>query len=227
MTPFWGTRLAITSSFKALLHWRKCLLTPRLFVHFGLMLCFLQTEDTMYAPIALLAAVWPALAAAVNLNVTALVAETIESDWTTTYYSKDSPLLLGNDGGASTGGFHAWDINGDEPLEASVSLFTGRTKLLSTLYNVGGKDYLVSIPQTTSRLTLYELPDVTKVDEVEYFALGDWSALCSWKSRSKNDYLFLFGKREAIQFLVRSGEERPIEILRVCEAAMCHRNSVC
>lgn len=181
----------------------------------------------MHAPIALLAAVWPVLTAAANLNVSALVAETIESDWTTTYYSKDSPLLLGNDGGASTGGFHAWDINGDEPLEASVSLFTGRTKLVSTLYNVGGKDYLVSIPQTTSRLTLYELPDVTKVDEVDYFALGDWAALCSWKSRSKNDYLFLFGKREAIQFLIRSGGERPVEILRVCEATMCKRNSVC
>lgn len=95
--------------------------------------------------------------------------------------------------------------------------FTGRTKLISTLYNVGGKDYLVSIPQTTSRLTLYELPEVTKVDGGEYFALGDWSALCSWKSRSKNDYLFLFGKREAIQFLVRNNDENGVEVLRVSE----------
>lgn len=169
----------------------------------------------MHLPNVLMAVVWAVLAAATNLKVSVLVEETIESDWTTTYYSKDIPLLLGNDGGASTGGFHAWRIGGGEPLEASVNVFTGRTKLVSTLYNVCGKDYLASIPQTTSRLTLYELPDVTKVEQVEYFALGDWSALCSWKSRSKNDYLYLFGKREAVQFLVRSDEEQNLEIIRV------------
>lgn len=166
-------------------------------------------------PVLALSLLRPALA--VSLNVSALVAETIESDWTATYSSEHSSLLLGNDGGASTGGFHAWDIDSAEPLEAVVDRFTGRTKLISTLYNVGGKDYLVSIPQTTSRLTLYELPEVTKVDGGEYFALGDWSALCSWKSRSKNDYLFLFGKREAIQFLVRNNDENGVEVLRVSE----------
>jgi 3-phytase len=154
-------------------------------------------------------------AAAVDFNVSALVAETIESDWTTTYYSQDSPLLVGNDGGASTGGFHAWNLNADEPLTAVESVFAGRTKLVSTLYNIAGKDYLVSISQTTSRISLYELPDVSKGDGAGYFALGDWAALCSWKSQSKNDYLFLFGKREAIQFLVRSNDESGVAILRV------------
>ena len=100
-----------------------------------------------------------------NLNVDVLVAETIDSDWAATYYSDETPLLLGNDGGASTGGFHAWDINGDEPLEASLSVNTGRTKLISTLYNIGGRDYLASIPATTSRLSLYELPGLSKVED--------------------------------------------------------------
>lgn len=161
------------------------------------------------------AGVLSGVASAVDLHVDALTAGEIESDGTATYYSSSSkPLLLGNDGGASTGGFHAWDLDGDSPLEAVTSLVTGRTKLVATVYDVAGRNYLVSIPQTTSFLTLYELPDVSKVDDVEYAALGDWSALCSWKSQSNNNYLFLFGKREGIQFLVRENGGS-LEILRV------------
>jgi 3-phytase len=152
---------------------------------------------------------------AVSLNVSALTSGEVESDWTTTYYpSAGEPLLLGNDGGASTGGFHVWDLNGDAPLEPSKSLFTGRAKLVSTLYDIGGKDYLVSIPMTTSELALYELPAVSKVDDASYVALGDWSALCTWKSPSKNNYIFIFGKTEGIQFLVREAGDT-IEVLRV------------
>ena len=181
-------------------------------------------DIAMHRSIALLGTGLLGFAAAVDLNVSALVAETIESDWTTTYYSDDSPLLIGNDGGASTGGFHVWNIDGDAPLNAVETVFTGRTKLVSTLYNVAGRDYLASISQTTSRLSLYELPDVSKVDGTEYFALGDWAALCSWKSQSKNDYLFLFGKREAIQFLVRNNEDSDLELLRVSIVARLSRS---
>ncbi|VUC20211.1 unnamed protein product [Clonostachys rosea] len=153
---------------------------------------------------------------AVSLNVSAFTSGEVESDWTATYYAGpgEQPLLIGNDGGASTGGFHVWDLNGDSPLEASKSLFTGRAKLVSTLYDIGGKDYLVSIPMTTSELALYELPAVTKVDDAGYVALGDWSALCTWKSPSKNNYVFIFGKTEGIQFLVREADDS-VEILRV------------
>lgn len=145
-------------------------------------------------------------AVGLELNVSALTSGTIESDWTTTYYSNDNPLLIANDGGASTGGFHIYDANSDSPLESIESQFTGRTKLVQTVYNIGGKDYMVSIPQTTSTFSFYELPSVTKIDDVDFKALGDWSALCSWKSRSANTYLFLFGKRDGIQFLVREND---------------------
>lgn len=149
-----------------------------------------------------------------DLPVNVVTSGEIESDWSTVYYSDDTPLLIGNDGGASTGGFHAWNLTGEGVLEPEFSLFTGRTKLVSTLYEIGGNDYLVSIPQTTSVMSLYSFPDLVKVEGAEYLALGDWSAMCSWKSRANNDYLFLFGKTEGIQFLIREGDES-MEILRV------------
>ena len=138
-----------------------------------------------------------------ELNVTAYTSGLIESDWTAVYYSDSAPLLISNDGGTATGGFHTWDINGDVPLEALSSLFTGRTKLLATVYDVAGRDYLVSIPQTTSVMSAYELPGVDKVEGAEYSALGDWSAICTWKSQSANDYIYVFGKNEAFQLLIR------------------------
>ncbi|KAG9250116.1 3-phytase [Emericellopsis atlantica] len=155
-----------------------------------------------------------AAAVSVELNVTATTSGSIESDWTTTYYSQDRPLLITNDGGASTGGFHVFGIEGGSPLGSVKDQFTGRTKLVQTEYNIAGKDYLVSIPQTTSVFSLYELPEVKKVDNVAFKALGDWSALCSWRSRSANTYLFLFGKKNGVQYLLREtdGEVELVEI---------------
>lgn len=145
-----------------------------------------------------------ASAMALELNISASTAGSVESDWTTTYYSHDTPLLIANDGGASTGGFHVYNVDGDSPLESTLDLVTGRTKLVQTIYDIGGKDFLVSIPQTTSTFSFYDLPALEKIDDVAFKALGDWSALCSWRSRSGNTYLFLFGKRQAVQFLARS-----------------------
>ncbi|KAL2016674.1 hypothetical protein VTK56DRAFT_3176 [Thermocarpiscus australiensis] len=39
----------------------------------------------------------------------------IESDWTSVYYF-DTPLLLGNDGSAATGGWLAWNLHSATPL---------------------------------------------------------------------------------------------------------------
>lgn len=155
-----------------------------------------------------------AAAANVKLNVSAITSGTIESDWTTTYYSAEDPLLITNDGGAATGGFHAFNIDDKSPLEAVKDQFTGRTKLVSTIYDVGGKDYMVSIPQTTSVFSFYELPGLTKIDDVAFKSLGDWSALCTWKSHSENTYLYIFGKHEAVQFLAREhdGQVEMVEV---------------
>ena len=142
--------------------------------------------------------------AALELNVSA-ISDTVDSDWTAVYYS-DSPLLLGNDGGTSTGGFHAFDLNGDTPLPVAGSVANGRTALVATIYGVADRDWLLTIATADSLLRAFELPHFVESEGAAFPALGDWSSLCSWKSRAGNQYAFLFGKEEAIQFLVRPGE---------------------
>lgn len=142
---------------------------------------------------------------AFELNVSAIT-DTVDSDWTAVYYS-DSPLLLGNDGGTSTGGFYAFDLNGDSPLPVVESVVNGRTSLVTTVYGVADKDWLLTIATADSVLRAFELPGLKQDEDAGFWALGDWSSLCSWKSSTGNQYVYLFGKEEAIQFLVRSGEE--------------------
>jgi 3-phytase len=170
------------------------------------------------------AVVHSAAAAVLQLNISAITSGTIESDWTTTYHPKNkrSPsLLITNDGGASTGGYHVFDIDNGEsdspsPLEAVKDQFTGRNKLVSTIYDIDGKDYLVSIPKTTSIFSFHELPSFTKKQDVQLdSALGDWSALCPWSSATGNTYLFLLGKREGIQYLVRKKKHGEVQLMEV------------
>lgn len=151
----------------------------------------------------------------IKLNVTAFTAGQVDSDWTAVYYSDDEPLLISNDGGTANGGFHVWPIDGTSPLNASVSTFAGRTKLLAAVYDVDDDDYFVSIPQSTSVLSAYRLPSAEKVEGAEYTALGDWSALCTWRSQSGNSYVYLFGKTEAYQILMREKHDA-IEFVEVC-----------
>ncbi|KAL0938630.1 putative phytase [Colletotrichum truncatum] len=160
--------------------------------------------------------VQPWLATAVNLelNVTALTGGELESDWTSVYYSKSNPLLLGNDGGAATGGFHAWDLNSDTPLSEIKALTTGRTKLVTTVYNVSDKDLAVTIAMPDSIIRVFEVPSFTEIQAAQTTALGDWSALCSWRSKSLNDYVFLFGKGQIIQYLIRQGKS-DIELVEI------------
>ncbi|KAM0569335.1 hypothetical protein ACHAP9_004711 [Verticillium nonalfalfae] len=150
---------------------------------------------------------WLSAAVELQLNVTAYTSGLVESDATAVYYSESQPLLISNDGGASTGGFHTWDLDGDAPLQALKSVNTGRTKLVATVHDVGGRDILVSIPATTSILSAYELPSLKELDDARFVALGDWSALCSWKAPSANNYVYLFGKSSGHQYLVREAGE--------------------
>ncbi|KAG7111671.1 3-phytase like protein [Verticillium longisporum] len=159
------------------------------------------------AYVALATQPWLSAAVELQLNVTAYTSGLVESDATAVYYSESQPLLISNDGGASTGGFHTWDLDGDAPLQALKSVNTGRTKLVAAVHDVGGRDILVSIPATTSILSAYELPSLKELDDARFVALGDWSALCSWKAPSANNYVYLFGKSSGHQYLVREAGE--------------------
>jgi 3-phytase len=161
-------------------------------------------------------AIQPRLASAavdLKLGVTAVTSK-VESDWTSVYYSKTQPLLLGNDGEAATGGFHVWDINGVTPLPEIKTLKTGRTKVVATVYGIAGKDYAVTIAQPDSIIRVFGIPGFSEVKSAQLKALGDWSSLCPWKSKSLNQYFFLFGKKQAMQFLIRKAGDS-VEIVEV------------
>jgi len=93
--------------------------------------------------------------AQVELPISATALE-YESDWTSIYYSKSQPLLIGNDGSAAAGGFHTFSLNGNSSsLTEVASVAPGRTKLMTVVYNVGREDLIISIDQPTSVLRAY------------------------------------------------------------------------
>jgi 3-phytase len=149
----------------------------------------------------------------VEISVSAVTSE-VESDWSAIYYGK-TPLLLGNDGSAATGGWLAWNLDSAPSLTQAHAENPGRrTKLVTTIHGRREEDdeeepsgLAVSIGQPDSILRAWELPDFEEVESARTKVLGDWSALCSWKSPSGNDYVYLFGKKEAKLFLVRKDDD--------------------
>lgn len=163
----------------------------------------------------------------VDIPVSAVTSD-IESDWASIYYGK-TPLLLGNDGTAATGGWLAWDLNSAAPLKQVHAETPGRrTKLVTTIHSRDNDKkptgLAVSIGQPDSVLRAWELPDFDEVKSARSTVLGDWSALCSWKSPSGNDYVYLFGKKEAKVFLVRKDDdEDDYEDSKFVEVCHFHR----
>jgi 3-phytase len=140
----------------------------------------------------------------------------IESDWSTVYYNDDEPLLFGNDGTATSGGFRAWTLNDKNNTLREVAKKTpGRTKLVSVIYNIAGRDLAITIAQPDSIIRLYDVDSSEELKKAELTVLGDWSALCPWKSqKSGEQYFYLFGKKKAIQFLI-TGRNGVITIMEV------------
>jgi 3-phytase len=160
---------------------------------------------------------WPSAAQIETKATVQVVSESaIESDWTATYYSSRNPLLLGNDGGAASGGFHAWRLNSEFPAASVTHVKTGRSKLVTVAYGIARKDVLVTIAQPDSIIRVFDLDGFKELRQARYTALGDWSALCSWTSASGNQYVYLFGKRQAVQFLLREGRGGSVELVKVC-----------
>jgi 3-phytase len=151
----------------------------------------------------------------VDVDVSAYTSE-VESDWTAVYYSDRNPLLIGNDGGPDEGGFHVYDLNSKSPLQEVTAQTPGRSKLVTTVYDVDKKDILVTIAQPDSVLRAYEMPKFKQIKEADFKVLGDWSALCSWKSEAGNDYVYLFGKGQAVQLLLRE-TKKSVEFVEVSD----------
>ncbi|EXK23644.1 hypothetical protein FOMG_19595, partial [Fusarium oxysporum f. sp. melonis 26406] len=122
---------------------------------------------------------------------------------TTLYYSDRNPLLIDNDGGPDNGGFHAYNLNSKSPLKEVTARTPGRSKLITTVYDINKKDILITIMQPDSVVRAYKMPKSKQIKDADFKVLGDWSALCSWKSPAGNDYVYLFGKGQAVQLLLQ------------------------
>ncbi|KAI1375074.1 3-phytase [Hypoxylon crocopeplum] len=162
----------------------------------------------------------------VNLSISARSGE-VASDWTAVFYDAEHPTLVGNDGGASSGGFRLFSLDGNTSLTETKHETPGRTKLVTTVYGLDGKDLIVTIAQPDSYFRLYDASTAEQVAEPLARTLGDWSALCPWKSQSSGEqYLYLFGKSQAMQFLLRgrNGSYEFVEIQSfgtLVEASSC------
>lgn len=154
-----------------------------------------------------------ASAATAKLPIAEQSAE-VDSDLAAIYYgsSFQKSLLVGNDGGAATGGIRSFSL-GD--MEEVASRTPGRTKVAGVMYDVGKKDLIVSIAAPDSIIRVFDIDDITEIPLAKAKALGDWSSLCTWRSPSSGgNYFYLLGKKEARQFLVRE-KDSGIEILEV------------
>ncbi|KAL4933794.1 uncharacterized protein BDV17DRAFT_286606 [Aspergillus undulatus] len=167
-----------------------------------------------------------------KLTISSISTE-VDSDQSTVYYSTKTPILFGNDGGAATGGIRGFDLL-DENLTQTLQVTPGRTKVVGVLYDIGerGRDVLVSIAAPDSVIRVWDIGDgLTEIPGAEKKALGDWSALCTWQAPggAGGSYFYLFGKKQAMQFLVRSGNstESEIEVLEIQTFALPVEPSSC
>ncbi|CAI6334343.1 unnamed protein product [Periconia digitata] len=157
------------------------------------------------------------VASAQNANITLAPAATgFEADGASFYYASN-PLVLANDGSAADGGFRVFNAGANSSWSQTSHLKTGRSKIITPVYDVGGRDLLLNIPAPDSVLRAFEVSEngVAGVEQARKKFLGDWSTLCVWRSaKSGENYGFLFGKKQVVQFLVR-GTENSTEILEI------------
>lgn len=160
---------------------------------------------------ALLALSHVSAAPTAELPITARASEEVASDWSAVYYSStgtSTPLVIGNDKGAASGGLRAWDLvagaDSNGTLAEVAHQTPGRTKVLTTVYGVGGRDLVVTVADPDSLVRLYDAGTLDPVGEPVRKVLGAWSALCAWRGPDSGaQYLYLFGKGQAVQFLLR------------------------
>ena len=108
----------------------------------------------------------------------------------------ESPLLVGNDGGAPSGGLRAWPLTA--PQLQRWDSRTGRTKLVGTLHGRGQDAQIVTHSQEDSVFRVFNANGGV-VASRKYF--GDYSALCTWGL-----YVYMFEKRRVMMLMVQGAE---------------------
>ncbi|KAH8826559.1 hypothetical protein DL96DRAFT_1499536 [Flagelloscypha sp. PMI_526] len=125
---------------------------------------------------------------------------TIQTDTVGWYYpntTTGTPLLVGNDGSA-LGGLLVYTLTPDTDILNATLHTTGRSKLVDTVYDVAGRDWIVSISQVDSTLRAFDVATQVEQPEAQIKLWGDFNALCGWKAvgGSGAQYLYVFGKKQ-------------------------------
>ncbi|KAF3009532.1 hypothetical protein E8E13_004814 [Curvularia kusanoi] len=162
-------------------------------------------------------AFWP-IAIAQNATILLTPAATgFDSDNAAFIYGS-APILLANDGSAADGGFRTFASSNS----TNTTLFaersherSGRTKIAIPVYDVGGQDVIFNIPSPNSIIRLYDVSSGSEVPGSRKYHLGDWSVARNWRSQTSGEnYVFLFGKKKVVQFLIR-GDASDAQVLEV------------
>ena len=151
-----------------------------------------------------------------DANITLIPAAVgFEADNTAFVYAK-SPILVVNDGSADDGGFRTFAKFKSGPFVEKTHQTTGRSKIAVAVHNtVDARDVIINIPAPDSLVRVFDAETGKSIDSNNKKQLGDCSSACVWRNRkSAESYLFLFGKKVVVQFLVRD-RKKTVEILEV------------
>ncbi|XP_014558823.1 hypothetical protein COCVIDRAFT_93669 [Bipolaris victoriae FI3] len=150
-----------------------------------------------------------------DANITLVPAATgFEGDNTNFIYGA-SPRLVVNDGSAADGGFRSFAFSNGTSLVGSFHERSGRSKIAVPIHDIDGRDLIVNIPAPDSLIRIFEGQTGKRLKSNNKIQLGDWSTACTWRSaKSGESYIFLFGKKMVVQFLIRDRKDQP-EVLEV------------
>ncbi|KAH7550844.1 hypothetical protein BM1_10217 [Bipolaris maydis] len=152
-----------------------------------------------------------------DANITLVPAVTgFEGDNTNFVYGA-SPRLVVNDGSAADGGFRSFAFSNETSLVESFHEKSGRSKIAVPVHDIGGRDLIVNIPAPDSLIRIFESQTGERLESNNKKQLGDWSTACTWRSaKSGESYIFLFGKKIVVQFLIRESKDE-VETLEVVQ----------
>ncbi|OAL04516.1 thermostable phytase [Phaeosphaeriaceae sp. SRC1lsM3a] len=126
-----------------------------------------------------------------------------------------SPVLVANDGSAADGGFRNFAVSNSATFKQITHQKTSRSKIAVPVHDVGGRDVIINVPAPDSLIRVFDAQTGKKIDSNDKKQLGDWSTACVWRSqKSGESYVFLFGKKMVVQFIV-SSDKKDVEILEV------------
>lgn len=149
-------------------------------------------------------------------NLTLVPVATGFKDENTGFIYGRSPSLVANDKSAEDGGFRTFAVSAASSFKQTTHQKTGRSKVVVPVHDIGGRDLIINIPSPDSLIRVFDAATGKNVDSNDKMQLGDWSTACVWRSqKSAESYMFLFGKKMVVQFLVRN-KKKDVEILEVC-----------